>query len=326
MSGSLLSRFQALLGQSSDSQSAYDTPGSKGWVVTLCILAACVLWFAFSMQETYVQVLEFPIEVQNLSDDEALAVKPPESVRVQLEGEGIQILRLYYNPPSLPVDANVARVDLGLTAPEIVKNVSIQSVTPRQVDVAVEERIQKRVPVDLRISLAFAPGFRQIGPITASPDSVTVSGARSRIESIDSWPTETRNLGEMRSNLDAPVALIDSLVGLVDVDLTEVTVRADIEAFTEARRTVEVRVAGLPPETEVTFDPPVVTVIYQVPITEYDAVMEATEFFALVPYDDIIRDTLGRVFPMLRLPEGFNVRNPRFEPEALTYYVVREDD
>jgi hypothetical protein len=55
--------------------------------------------------------------------------------------------------------------------------------------------------------------------------------------------------------------------------------------------------------------------------------MEAEEFYAFVPYADILRDTTqGAVFPMLHLPEGLEVRSPRFEPTSLKYYEVREDD
>jgi hypothetical protein len=130
----------------------------------------------------------------------------------------------------------------------------------------------------------------------------------------------------MRDSLHAPVALSDSLAPLLEMDISEVIVHADIQAFTEARRIVPVQAVGLPAGVEVTFEPPVVEVTYQVPLSQYDAVMEADAFYAFVPYSDIVRDVQGRVFPMLRLPEGMEVRSPRFEPEILRYYDIREDD
>lgn len=326
MSQSIITRIQTLFAPDSDRRGDEDSTRTKGWVIALCVLASCILWFAFSMQEDYVQVLEFPTELTNLPADKALAATPPRTVRIQLEAEGIQILRLYYNPPTMPIDVSGGEVDLGLAAPEIVKNVSIQSVTPRTVALAVEDRITRRVPVQPRINMEFSPGYRMIGRVTAYPDSVSISGARSIIENIVSWPTETRNLGAMRDSLHAPVALSDSLAPLLDMEVTEVIVKADIQAFTEARRMVPVRPVGLPAGVEVTFEPAVVQVIYQVPLSQYDDVMEAEAFYAFVPYADILRDTLGRVFPMLHLPEGLEVRSPRFEPESLKYYDVREDD
>ena len=326
MSQSILTRFQSLFLPDGDGTPEEESRSTRGWVISLCVMAACVLWFAFSMQEEYVQVLEFPIELRNLPDDKALAAVPPSSVRIQLEGEGIQILRLYYNPPSLPIDVSNESVDLGMTAPEIVKNVSIQTVTPRAVSLNVEERIWRRVPGEPRVSMEFIAGYRMIGRVQAVPDSVTITGARSIVESISSWPTARRNLGAMRDSLHAPVALSDSLAALLELDVAEVLVKANIQAFTEARRTVPVQAVGLPAGVEVTFEPSVVEVTYQVPLSQYDAVMEADAFYAFVPYSDIVRDVQGRVFPMLHLPEGMEVRSPRFEPEVLRYYDIREDD
>ncbi len=326
MSQPIFARIQSLFGPARDRGRDDDAAKAKGWVISLCILASCVLWFAFSMQENYVQVLDFPTELQNLPADKALAAVPPQTVRVQLEGEGIQILRLFYNPPSMPIDVTDREVDLGLTAPEIAKNVSIQTVTPRTVSLAVEDRVERRVPVQPRVTMAFAPGYRMLGRVYSEPDSVTISGARSIVESLDFWPTTSRNLGAMRDSLHAPIALSDSLAPLLEMDISEVIVKADIQAFTESSRIVPVRPLGLPAGVEVTFEPAVVEVTYQVPLSQYDQVQEAEEFYAFVPYADIVRDTQGRVFPMLHLPDGLEVRSPRFEPESLKYYEVREDD
>ncbi|MDA0874171.1 MAG: hypothetical protein O3C45_03825 [Bacteroidetes bacterium] len=326
MSMSILPKLRSLLSGMIPPSRDDDDPGHKGRVITLCVLASCILWFAFSMQENYIQVLDFPTEVRDLPEDRALAAVPPSSVRIQLEGEGIQILRLYYNPPIVPIDVSGEEVDLALAAPEIIKNVSVQTVTPRTVRLAVETRIRRRVPVEPRINLDFTPGYRLIGKIRSEPDSIWISGARSIVEDIRTWPTRTRNLGQMRDSLDATVALSDSLAPLLDLEVTEVRVVADIQAFTEARRSVDVRATGLPPGVRVTFSPAVVDVVYQVPLSQYDRVLQTQDFYAFVPYDDILRDAQGRVFPMLHVPDGLDVRSPRFEPESLRYYDVRRDD
>jgi YbbR domain-containing protein len=323
---SILPKIQAVLRSVIPESREEDDPENKGRVITLCILASCILWFAFSMQENYIQVLDFPTEVQNLPENRALAAVPPSSVRIQLEGEGIQILRLFYNPPVVPIDVTGEEVDLALAAPEIIKNVSVQTVTPRTVRLAVEDRVRRRIPVEPRIRLDFSPGYRLIGSVRAEPDSIWISGARSIVQDIRAWPTATRNLGQMRDSLDAMVALSDSLTPLLDLEVSEVRVIGDIQAFTEARRSVEVRATGLPPGVRVTFSPAVVDVIYQVPLSQYDRVLQAQEFYAFVPYEDILRDVQGRVFPMLHLPDGLDVRSPRFEPESLRYYDVRRDD
>jgi len=294
-------------------------------VITLCILAASVLWFAFSMQETYTQVIEFPTEIENLSADKALSTLPPSSVKVQVEGEGVQVLRLFYNPPILPINVEPGELDLLLVASEVVKNVSLQTITPRSVTISVEDRVFRRVPVIPAINVELARGFWMIGTIHVSPDSVTISGAASIVEGITEWKTKARQLGSLSDSLDAMVQLSDSLAGLIQIGVPEVRATATIQEFTEATRTIEVRAIGLAEGENVSFVPSKVEVTYQVPLVQYDASLAADDFYVFVPYSDTRRDEQGLVYPMLHLPDGFAIREARIDPPGLRYYDIRNE-
>jgi YbbR domain-containing protein len=326
MSRSISSRIRsAIFPVRRDSGFESPEPEHKGLVITLCILAASVLWFAFSMQETYTQVIEFPTEVQNLSADRALSSLPPTSVRVQVEGEGVQVLRLYYNPPVLPIAVEPGEQDLLLVASEVVKNVSLQTITPRSVFISVEDRVFRKVPVVPAINVELARGFWMIGDMSVFPDSVTISGAASIVAGIEEWKTKKRQLGELSDSLNAMVQLSDSLAGLVQIGATEVRVTANIQEFTEASRTIEVRAIGLAEGENVSFVPSKVQVTYQVPLSQYDLSLAAEDFYVFVPYADTRRDEQGLVYPMLHLPEGLAIREARIDPPGLRYYDIRND-
>ena len=326
MNRTVSSRFRALFAPSNrGGRFEQEEPHHRGAVVTFCVFAACVLWFAFSMQETYTQVIELPTEVQNLPADQALVVELPTSVRVQVEGEGVQILRLYYNPPTIPIDASGGDVDLFLIAPEIVNNVSLQTVTPRQIRVPLEDRVTKTVPVVPNVTVQYAPGHQMVGPMSVYPDSIRISGAQSIVAGIQEWQTEARNLGSLADSLNAIIALSDTLSGLVDLEVSEVNVRGDIQEFTEARRSVRVRLTGAREGQTVSFVPETVEVIYQIPLSQYDASMDAEDFYAFVPYSDILRDELGRVYPMVHAPQDLIVPQARVEPTFLGYYETQNE-
>ena len=304
------------------SQFEREEPKHRGLIVTFCVFAASVLWFAFSMQETYTQTIELPTEIINLPADKALLLEPPSSVLIQVEGEGVQILRLYYNPPSIPIDVSGGDVNMFLIAPDVLNNVSLQTVTPRQVTLPLGDRVTRKVPVEARVNVQFAPGHQMIGAVSVQPDSVLISGAQSIVEGLISWPTETRYVGPLNDSLNAVIALSDSLSGLLLINETEVSVQADIQEFTEGRRTVRVQVTGADEGQTVTFVPETVDVVFQVPLSQYDASMVADDFYVFVPYSDILRDEQGRVFPMLHPPNGLEIRRARLDQSSLGYYVM----
>lgn len=291
----------------------------------MCILAASILWFAFSMQETYTQVIDFPTEIQNLAPDKALSILPPSSIRIQVEGEGVQVLRLFYNPPIIPIVAQEGELDMLVVAAEVIENVSLQTVSPRSVQIAIEDRVYRKIPVESAVSVELAPGFGQIGDLKVVPDSMTISGAASVVFGITKWKTQKRQLGELSDSLDAMIAISDSLAGLISFDLSEIRIKGDIQEFTEATRTVEVRAIGLAEGENVSFVPSKVEVTYQIPLSQYDASLSDEDFYVFVPYSDTRRDDKGLVFPMIHTPDGLEIREVRIDPIGLRYYDIRND-
>ncbi|NNE69911.1 MAG: hypothetical protein HKN29_06050 [Rhodothermales bacterium] len=294
--------------------------GPRGTMITLCILASVLLWFSFSMRETHQRMLDIPLEVQNLSDSEALVLEPPSSARVQVEGEGIQLLRLYYNPPSIPVDASVENLDLTTVASEAITGVRVEAIVPRTVAIRKEPRLRKRVPVEPRVSVVPPPGHHVVGSAAVRPDSVTVEGAASVIAAIGRWPTRRLQVQPQGDTVSVMVALSDTLGGLVELDASSVTYSASVREFTEATRDVEIRVLGAPARQDIKFDRPTVRVIYQVALDQYDEALEAEDFYAEVHFNAMRRDTTGNIVPAVHYPEGILFREYRLDPPALGYY------
>jgi len=298
----------------------------RGWVITLCILTSCLFWFIFSLQETYTRVLNLPTEVTDVPDGMALTSLPPEEVQVQVVGEGVQLLRYYYNPPRISFRVNGGALDVQAAAREALGNVVLQSVSPRTVDITTGPTEWKRVRVQPRVELQLKSGHRVIPPVRIRPDSVTLVGARSILGDIRSWPTERRTLGGVDDSVTTMIPLQDSLRGLVSFDTREVAYFADVQEFTQAVRMVDVRVTGMPPGRQVSLDPSRVELTYQIPLSQFDLAQESEDLFLEVPWAAMRDDNSGMVFPSLRTPPYLYVLQPRWVPSSLRYYDVLADE
>ena len=296
-------------------------PRNRGWVIAFCVLASCLLWFTFSMRETYSQFFDFPTEVLAPPPGQALSELPPRTIRVQVEGEGIQLLRLYYNPPTVVLDASKDEIDLQVLTAEIAGNVRHESVAPASIVIRKEERVTRTVPIRPRLHLDLESGFELVGPIHVSPDSVTISGAASIVNRVNAWPTRPVERPAVRDTVNASsVALSDTLTGLVTLDVQNVAVRADVLRFTSGSRVIEVRVADEPGGDTFTFEPPTTTVTYKVPILQFDRAEETDDFYAYVPYEEILSDTTGNVYPQVKWPDNLLLREVHIFPNAFRYY------
>lgn len=297
----------------------------RGLAIVLCIVLSCFLWFVFTLQDTYTAVLEFPTRIDNLAPDQALTALPPPSASVQVQGEGLQLLRLAFDPPLLPIDVDAGQINLETALPDLPADVRLESVSPRYLELRKEPRAARRVPVRLRARIQTPPTHALMEAPRIEPDSVTVSGARSIVDSLRFWPTDSVRVPALTDTLRLTVPLTDTLGQLVTRGTDQVQMQAEARQFTQGERRIEVRIPGTPERT-VTLEPPTVRVRYRVLVSEYDAAQRSSGFYATVPYEVILSDTTGRVEPRVHAPENLSIRDLDVFPPTLRYYNFIPDE
>jgi hypothetical protein len=298
-----------------------ESPRRRGLMIALCVLIAIVLWFTLSMRHTYTVQFEIPTQVVNMPEDMALTEKPPATVQVQLQGEGIDLFGIRFNRPTVQIDAEQDEVDFDALMNTLPEEVSYRSVSPQIFNLQKERRVSKKIPVRLRGQIETSASRELLYPPQLEPDSIVVSGARSILDSLTYWPTTPVVEEDLRDSLHIRVPLSDTLSGLVNRSSVDVVLTAVARPFTEDFREFQVQVTGVPSDQRyVSLEPDVVTVRYRVPLALYDAAGQAADFFATVSYDDIRDDTTGRVRPTLDYPEDLHLRIVEINPSALRYY------
>lgn len=304
-----------------EEQRAGEPPQSRGSVIAICVTISFVLWLTFTLQEVKVVTFDFPIQVTNMPSDEALQSLPPTTASVQVEGEGVQLLWMYINTPTISIDAEGETVNLA-EAISLPDNVRLQSVVPRQVTIEKEPRITRQIPIRLRARVETPPAFELIDPPELRPDSVTVSGAQSIVAELADWPTDSMVVDQVRDSVRARVPLADTLSQLVTHTPSYVTLIARTGKFAEATREIEVEVTGVPSgQNVVTLEPSTVRVRYRVLFDQLFESQRVPDFFATVSYDQIRSDTTGYVQPRLNLPNDLVIRDPEVIPSRLQYYT-----
>lgn len=319
-------RLRGFLKEVTSQRETSEREARRRWAAAGVSLAvAFVLWFTFSMRESYSLVIEVPIVVERLPEGRALGQAPPQRARVMVQGEGWELLKLRRRPPELPISTTDERVDVYAAASEMNRfppGVSVQGAIPSNIVLDLEPRITRTIPVRVRTRLQTAELYDFLGPPTVVPDTVQVSGARSIVNTLQSWPTVLLEREGVNRTFTASVPLSDTLSGLVTTSVRSVRVTVQAELFTEATREIDVRTEGAPPGTDpIRLIPSRVTVTYRIPVDQFERAQETSAFYAFVPYEVALSDTTGTVQPILHLPEDLFVRDARFEPRRLQYRI-----
>ncbi len=302
-------------------RSADDPKRFQSFPMAVCVLAALLIWLSLSLDETYTIDLNLDTRVVNLHLDSVLVRFPSESIKATVTGTGMALFGLRYDRPLVDLEAS-----RGTSATPVIfdipQDVTVIQLIPDRVELHKDVRISKRVQIRLMATIEPRPRHDFFSEFIQVPDSVTISGAKSIVDEISSWPTAATSHTDVHDTLDVVVPLADTLSGLVTLDQSEIRVLSKAYQYTEAARVLTVQVTDLPTtQPPVELDPGSVEVTYRVALEHYDEVLAAGDFYATVPYAVIRNDTTGRVVPRIHLPMELLARQTDVFPRMLAYFI-----
>jgi len=311
-------------GKSGDEQGGL-LKGHKVIAFLLAVVFSLSMWFIVNMGRDYSVTIDIPLRVVNMPSDIALSNEIPEKASVSLSGEGWKLINLYTNPPTIQLNAETQQINLFEQVRQQVgalSELNVLQVEPIVVSIETEQRVSKRVPIVTNVDIELKEQYGIIGSPRLEPDSVTVTGAASRMAEIDSWDTRETEFRDISSNLEVSIDLVQP-EGAVQIDPASTLFRVEVAEFTEAEVRIPIRTRNLPSGKAVTYNPSSITVRYDVPIEQFSAVQDTRPFVAYVDYSRIEDDTTGLITPEIeRVSDEFDVRLRSFQPTRVSYFNI----
>ena len=190
-----------------------------------------------------------------------LASPPPPTVRVQVFGEGKDLLRMSASdfemnvqPRSREPGTFPIRLRLGQAGTPVTLKVSheyeigVEVVEPLELSLQVDHRAERSVPVRPRIGLRLADAYTQVGGVRVSPDSVRMVGPAGQVRSVEAIETDSLFEEEVRADVDRTLAVRPPPDTMIHPSTEQVRVTIDVQELAEYEiPEVPVLVRGGPP-------------------------------------------------------------------------------
>jgi YbbR domain-containing protein len=174
-----------------------------------------------------------PVQYRNVPPHLEISSDFVETVHLILRGPSASLSRISANPPPLVIDLASVSQPGEKTFPvsraqfDFPSGVGLDRAIPAQIRMRLERRVEKEVPVKVRIS--HVPEGMRVARIEATPAAVRIVGPESRvaaIERVETDPVDLRTLapsGEVVSNVYTGHAQVTCLTS------PAVRVRAELE-------------------------------------------------------------------------------------------------
>jgi hypothetical protein len=299
-------------------------------IVVSTTLFALLLWISLSMNERYQVQVKAPLRIENLPPGKAVSAPIPREVQLTFDDIGWKLAKLWWNANltwivDLSSLATTQRT-FGLQdiAEQIGTRIGVQptAMKPESFSLSFDSLASKRIPVVPAITLVFREGYGQVGDVTLAPDSVIVSGARTIVRTLRSWPTAPRIFTDVRQSLDATLPLADTLSGILTFTPDEVQCRVEVQQFAEKTFSgIPVELVSIPHNRDVLLSAPTVDLVVRGGVQQLGNILP-TDVRAVVEYRVILADTSGIIEPEVIVPKGIQV--VRKTPDRLQYVIRKK--
>jgi YbbR domain-containing protein len=239
------------------------------------VVVAIFLWLFAKGEQTGDRQFSVPLVLRNVPAGLTTVERIPESVDVVISGDNKELVKLrFWGEPYAILDMSEAAADrvfrVSLSAANVVvpRESGVQVVEvrdPKSLDLEVDRRLERKVPVEPIIQGSLADGYYLLDSPATMPDSVTVYGPASVVQSLSSVVTEPLNISGRRVRVESSRriefegpwnlhAVPKEVRVLVDVEGTEVVALEGVPvefrhepgfaAVTVEPMVIELRVAG----------------------------------------------------------------------------------
>lgn len=281
------------------------------------------------MTKRYTAAVSLPVVLKTESATRTVKGEYPLRIQVKLESEGWKILSLYLGQTEWAIDLSnevqkdVLEIETLAKASQYIKplpeGMKVLEVEPEVLELELDEKITKRVPIRLTAMPTAQVGFVIRPNVQIQPESLTVSGARSILEPITFWKTELPTGYVVANDFQFELLLDDTLSGIVTRNIGKVKVSGTAEQLSESEfRDVPISILKSKRPVYVTLIPSRVNVTLSGAVSDL-AKVKAESLAVIVDEEKLLRDTTGFVAPIVKYPKGLELR--RTSPEKIQYIL-----
>lgn len=303
-------------------------------ILLICIGIALVFWLLVKLSQRYTTSRQVAFDFE-IPEGKALADAPPGDMRVEIEGTGWDLLFDYFSNPAIELHYDLSQTDdLLLNRSQLrseilgqlsSNDIKISEINYESIDLELEEKITKTVPIRLEHKLSFDAEYHLLDSIELEPDSVTVTGPVSEIEQIQKWRTDSLIIENLESSVTREVSL-KSPPQVVSLSTQNVEVRIPVEQFTEKSLFVELKVENVPEQIDsIRFFPQRVRVACVVGLSQYNEVTEDDFHLVADLKGASLEEGRNRVTIQLTDRPDF-VKNVSFSPKTAEFFIVKKQE
>lgn len=309
----------------------------KALIFAFFLTISIVIWLLKALEKNYTTRIDYPVRYRNFPDDKTLIGELPDHLKLNVYAHGYVLLQHKISSRYIPLvisvnsftlkplrerDSGFFFLETRFLKDYIDKQLSsefeILEVDPDTLVFPFAEVVEKPLPIKLDFDLQLGQQMILKQPPVIQPDSIMVTGPDYIMDTLKNIHTKEKNLGIISVDKEFEIGLQN--IKHTTLSPEEVTVKIEVEKFTEKTLTVPVTVNGVPDSLNVVTFPRQIALTCQVGLSNYERIQSGM-FTASVDFSDIEEGQTRLEVNLTRFPEF--VRSIKFNPKTVEYLIQK---
>lgn len=238
----------------------------------VCFIFAVGAWMFFALSNRYVYQVRTLVRFVNFPENKAFHSLQSDTLKLQVEGTGWQLLfsKLRINPQSVDINLKELRKQTYISLSDQLSYINQQFASTQKVVYVQPDtlyfdfssRAVKKIPIRLVQNIQFKSNYGISDSVRISPDYVTVTGPLEELALIDYWTTDTLSMKDVSGSINTKIPLQRPSQANINIYPGIVDLRLLVDEFTEKVIEVPVKVLNndefsniklLPDKVKITF-------------------------------------------------------------------------
>ncbi|PZX52620.1 CdaR family protein [Algoriphagus chordae] len=265
-------------------------------VVVLCIAAATTFWILNALnKDDYNTIVDFPVDILYDQNEFVAVAGLPKTLEIEISGNGWDLLRKYFNfnNDAFPLELNnpaatnyILTNDLKRSLGEFLSPTQLVSVLDDTLKFNINKIESIKVkPILDSTSFSMGNNFRIIDEITFSPETITLTGPSSILDSLSTEFPVVLDENRINQSVDKEISLEvpKDLSDLVQVQEEKVRVQFEVIEFLEGNKRLKIKKLNFPKSVSLEDEELVIMMTYLVDERKTSDLKEL-EFEAVLNY------------------------------------------
>lgn len=294
-----------------------------------CVIFSFLAWALFAVSSNYVYTIKAGMQYVNAPDNRAFHPLQSDTVSVQLEANGWQLLFSSFQSTSEVIQVDLSGLrsrnwvvfanQLGFINRQFPANKQVIAVSPDTLYFDFSKQTERKVPVKALHRLHFRKQYDIIDELRVSPEFVTITGPLDDVVQIEQWETDTIRASNVNGDLHTVALLKHNQRANISVYPTSVTVDIPVGEVTEKILEVPLRVENGQSFSSVKLLPGKVKLTVMVSLRDFTKVT-AGAFEAVVNMDNWVDDGVKNL-PVIITQKPDYCKLVKVEPQNVDFFV-----